>query len=49
MQKQSENVYTNHITVDEKFELAKEKCEIRSLKEAKMSVRNIGTKFVTNN
>ena len=49
MQKQSENAYTNHIIVDEKFEPAKEKCEIRSLKEAKMSVRNTGTRFVTNN
>ena len=41
MQKQSEYVQTNHITVDEKSESAKEKCEIKSLKEA--------LKFVTDN
>ena len=42
MQKQSENVQTNHIIiVDEKFASAEEKCEIRSLKEA--------LKFVTGN
>ena len=34
MQMQSEYVQTNHIAVDEKSESAKEKCEIRSLKEA---------------
>ena len=45
MQKQSENVQTNHIIVDEKFEQAKEKCEIRPLKKAPTSVRNISTKF----
>ena len=49
MHKQSENVHTNHIIVDEKFESAEEKCEIRSLKEAPTSVMNIGTKFVTDN
>ena len=41
MQKQSEYVQTNHMTVDEKFESANEKCEVRSLKEA--------LKFVTDN
>ena len=38
MQKQSENVQTNHIIVDEKSESAKEKCEVRSLKEAQTFV-----------
>ena len=47
MQKQSENLHTNHIIVDEKVESAKEKCEIRLLKEALMSVMDISTKFVT--
>ena len=32
MQKQSENLLTNYIIVDEKVESAKEKCEIRLLK-----------------
>ena len=41
IQKQPENVQTNHNIVDEKFELTKEKCEIRSLKEA--------PKFVSDN
>ena len=49
MQKQLENVQTNHIIVDEKFESAKEKCEIRLLKEAPTSVMNISTKFITVN
>ena len=47
MQKQSENVHTKYIIVHVKFELAKEKCNIRSLKEAPTSVINIDTKFVT--
>ena len=49
MQNQSENVHTNHITVDKKFVSTKEKYEIRSLKEAPMSVMNIRTKFITDN
>ena len=49
MQKESGNVHTNHIIVNEKFESAKEKCEIRSLKEAPTSVMNISTKFITDN
>ena len=49
MQKQSENVHTKQIIVDEKFESAKDKCQIRSLKEAPTSVMNISTKFVTDN
>ena len=35
--------------VDEKVESAKEKCEIRLLKEAPTSVMDISTKFVTDN
>ena len=34
MQKQSENLHTNHIILDWKVETAKEKREIRLLKEA---------------
>ena len=49
MQKQSENLHTNHIIVDEKVESAKEKCEIRLLKEAPASVMDINTRFVTDN
>ena len=49
MQKQSENLHTNHIIVDEKVESAKEKCEIRLLKEAPTSVKDISAKFVTDN
>ena len=49
MQKQSENLLTNYIIVDEKVESAKEKCEIRLLKEAPASVMDINTKFVTDN
>ena len=49
MQKQSENLHTNHIFVDEKIELAKEKCEIKLLEEAPTSVMDISTKFVTDN
>ena len=49
MQKQSENLYTNYINVDEKVESAKEKCEIRLLKEAPTSVKDISAKFVTDN
>ena len=49
MQKQLENLQTNHIIIDEKFESAKEKCEIRLLKAAPTSVMNISTKFVTDN
>ena len=49
MQKQSENLLTNYIIVDEKVESAKEKCEIRLLKEAPTSVMDISTKFVTDN
>ena len=49
MQNQSENVHINHISVDKKFESTKEKYEIRSLKEALMSVMNIRTKFITDN
>ena len=49
MQNQSENVHTNHISVDKKFESTKEKCEIRSLKEATTSVMNISTKFIVDN
>ena len=49
MHKEPGNVHTNHIIVDEKFESAKEKCEIRSLKEAPMSVKYISTNFVTDN
>ena len=33
MHKQSQNVHTNHITVDEQFESPKERYEIESLKE----------------
>ena len=49
MQKQSENLHTNHTTVDEKVESAKEKCENKLLKEAPTPVMNISTKFVTDN
>ena len=49
MQKQSENLHTNHINVDDKVESPKEKCEIRLLKEAPTSVMDISTKFVTDN
>ena len=49
MQNQSENVHTNHTSVDKKFESTKEKYEIRSLKEAPMTVMNIRTKFITDN
>ena len=49
MQKQPENLHTNHIIVDEKVESAKEKCEIRLLKEAPTSAMDISTKFVTDN
>ena len=49
MQKQSENLHTNHIIVDEKVESAKEKCEIRLLKEAPTPFMDINTKFVTDN
>ena len=49
MQKQSENLLTNYIIVDEKVESAKEKCEISLLKEAPASVMDISTKFVTDN
>ena len=49
MQKQSENLLTNYIIVDEKVESAKEKCEIRLLKEAPASVMDINTRFVTDN
>ena len=49
MQEESGNVHTNHIIVDEKFESAKEKCEIISLREALMPVTNTSTKFVTDN
>ena len=49
MQKQSENLYTNYINVDEKVESAKEKCEIRLLKEAPTLVKDISAKFVTDN
>lgn len=35
--------------MDEKIQSAKERCDIRSLKEAPTSVMNISTKFVTNN
>ena len=49
MQKQPENLHTNHIIVDEKVESAKEKCEIRLLTEAPTSVMDISTKFVTDN
>ena len=49
MHKEPGSVHTNHITVDEKFESAKEKCEIRSLKEAPISVMYISTNFVTDN
>ena len=45
--KDSGNIYANHIIVGKKFELTKEKCEIRSLKEAPTSVMNIITMFVT--
>ena len=31
MQKQSENLHTNHIIADDKFESAKEKCGVRLL------------------
>ena len=49
MQKQSENLLTNYIIVDEKVESAKEKYEIRLLKEALASVMDINTRFVTDN
>ena len=49
MQKQSENLLTNYIIVDEKVESAKGKCEIRLLKEALVSVMDINTKFVADN
>ena len=49
MQKQSENLPSHHIIVDEKVESAKEKCEIRLLKEALASVMDINTRFVTDN
>ena len=49
MQKHTESVQTNHIIVDEKFESAKEKCKIKSLKEAPTSLMNISTMFVTDN
>ena len=49
MQQQYKNVETKHITADESLELAKEKCEIRSLKEVPTSLMNISTKFVTDN
>ena len=49
MQKQSENLHTNHIIVDEKVESAKEKCEIGLLKESPTLVMDISTKFVTDN
>ena len=49
MQKQSENLLTNYIIVDEKVESAKEKCEIRLLKEAPASVMDINTRVVTDN
>ena len=49
MQKHSENLLTNYIIVDEKVESAKEKCEIRLLKEAPASVMDINTRFVTDN
>ena len=49
MQKQPENLHSNHVIVDEKVESAKEKCEIRLLKEAPTSVIDISTKFVTDN
>ena len=49
MQKQSESLHTNHIFVDEKVESAKEKCEIKLLKEAPTSVMDISTKFITDN
>ena len=45
----SQKIHTNRIIVGEKFESAKEKCEITSLKEAPTSVMNINTKFVTDN
>ena len=47
MQNQSGNVHTNCIIKDKKLELAKYKCEIRSLKEAPTPVINISTKFIT--
>ena len=49
MQKQSENLLTKYIIVDEKVESAKEKCEIRLLKEALASNMDINTRFVTDN
>ena len=49
MRKETENVHSNHILVDEEFESAKEKCEIRSMKESPPSVMKISTKFVTDN
>ena len=49
MQQQYKNVETKHITADESLERAKEKCEIRSLKEVPASLMNISTKFVTDN
>ena len=49
MQKQSENLHTNHIIVDEKVESAEEKCEIGLLKESLTLVMDISTKFVTDN
>ena len=49
MRKETENVHSNHILVDEEFESAKEKCEIRSMKESPTSVMKISTTFVTDN
>ena len=49
MQQQYKNVETKHITADESLDRAKEKCEIRSLKEVPTSLMNISTKFVTDN
>ena len=39
----------NKYAAAEKFVLAKEKCEIRSLKKVPTSLMNIRTKFVTDN
>ena len=49
MKKQSENLLTNYIIVDDKVESTKEKYEIRLLKETLTSVMEINTKFVTDN
>ena len=49
MEKQSENLHTNHIIVDDKFKSAKEKCGVRSLRETPTSLKNISMKFVTDN